>query len=479
MKRTSLTLRLSMMFVCAVVAVLVVAGFTFDAFSRHHFKALDRQAMTEKLESIRQIMDGEAGSADSSEVVLQLQALLGAHQELSASITTKGGKTIFATPNAVKHPLSYSGDPEEDLWEWTAGSHMYRGMQAQVRLVNEAEPLTAWLSLDITNHLHFVETLRWWLVIGLTISALVSAALGWLVARSGLKPVAQVTQVAASMSAGSLKERIPMDAVPRELESLVSSFNAMLARLEESFVRLSNFSADIAHELRTPISNLRTHTEVILAKKRAPEIYEENLYSNLEDLNRLSNIIDGMLFLAKSDNGLVLPAKEKIELRTVVEKLFEYYQLLADDTGVKLQVSGHGTVCGDGMMLDRMISNLVSNALRYTPPNSAISVKIEPNGDMVSLSVQNPGEEIAAEHLPRLFDRFYRVDPARREGATNNAGLGLAIVKSLVDVHGGAVGCASEGGYTTFTINLSAWDSDAHNPGYTNAAARSSEETLS
>jgi two-component system, OmpR family, heavy metal sensor histidine kinase CusS len=460
MKRASLTLRLSMMFVCAVVAVLVVAGFTFDGFSQHHFKALDRQSMTEKLESIRQIMDGEAGSADPSEVVLQLQALLGAHQELSASIITSGGKTIFATPNAVGLPPFSSDVLGEDMWEWTAGGHMYRGMKAQVHLVNEAEPLTAWLSLDVTSHMHFVQTLRWWLVIGLAISALISAGLGWLVARSGLKPVAQVTQVAASMSAGSLKERIPMDSVPRELELLVTSFNAMLARLEESFARLSNFSADIAHELRTPISNLRTHTEVILTKKRAPEDYEENLYSNLEDLNRLSSIIDGMLFLAKSDNGLVLPAKEKIELRSVVEKLFEYYELLADDTGVKLQVVGHGAVNGDGTMLDRMISNLLSNALRYTPPDSIISVKIEPLGRMVSLSVENPGEEIAVEHLPRLFDRFYRVDPARREGTTNHAGLGLAIVKSLVDAHDGIVGCVSRDGHTTFIISLPAWPAD-------------------
>lgn len=460
MKRVSLTFRLSMMFVCAVVAVLVVAGFTFDAFSRHHFKALDRQAMTEKLESIRQIMDGEAGSAAPSEVVLQLQALLGAHQELSASITTMGGKTFFATSNAVGHPSTSSGDLGNDMWEWTAGGHVYRGMKAQVHLANEAEPMTAWLNLDITRHMHFVETLRWWLVIGLAISALISAGLGWLVARSGLKPVAQVTQVAASMSAGSLKERIPMDSVPRELELLVTSFNAMLARLEESFARLSNFSADIAHELRTPISSLRTHTEVILTRKRAPEDYEENLYSNLEDLNRLSSIIDGMLFLAKSDNGLVLPAKGKVELRSVVEKLFEYYQLLADDTGLKLQAYGDGAVYGDVTMLDRVISNLLSNALRYAPPDSTISVKIEPYGRMINLSVVNPGEEIASEHLPRLFDRFYRVDPARREGATNNAGLGLAIVKSLVDVHEGKVGCVSIDGHTTLIISLPAWPVD-------------------
>lgn len=460
MKRVSLTFRLSMMFVCAVVAVLVVAGFTFDAFSRHHFKALDRQTMAEKLESIRQIMDGEAGSAAPSEVVLQLQALLGAHQELSASITTMGGKTFFATPSAVGHPATSSGDLGNDMWEWTAGGHVYRGMKAQVHLANETEPLTAWLNLDITSHMHFVETLRWWLVIGLAISALISAGLGWLVARSGLKPVAQVTQVAASMSAGSLKERIPMDYVPRELELLVTAFNAMLGRLEESFARLSNFSADIAHELRTPISNLRTHTEVILTKKRAPEDYEENLYSNLEDLNRLSNIIDGMLFLAKSDNGLVLPAKAKVELRSVVEKLFEYYQLLADDTGLKLQVTGHGTVYGDVTMLDRMISNLLSNALRYTPPDSTISVKIERLGKTISLSVENPGGEIVEEHLARLFDRFYRIDPARREGATNHAGLGLAIVKSLVEAHDGSVACVSRDGYTTFTISLPEWPAD-------------------
>jgi two-component system heavy metal sensor histidine kinase CusS len=459
MKRTSLTLRLSLMFVCATVAVLVVAGFTFDAFSRHHFKGLDRQLMTEKLESIRQIMDGEAGSADSSEVVLQLQALLGAHQELSASIVTLSGRTIFATSDGAAQPASNAHEVGQDMLEWTAAGHMYRGMKAEVHLVNEAEPLTAWLSLDVTSHMHFVETLRWWLVIGLAISALVSAALGWLVARSGLRPVAQVTQVAASMSVGSLKERIPLESVPHELELLVSSFNAMLGRLEDSFVRLSNFSADIAHELRTPISNLRTHTEVILTKKRAPEDYEENLYSNLEDLNRLSGIIDGMLFLAKSDNGLVLPEKQKIELRSVVEKLFEYYQLLADDIGVTLHVSGAGKVFGDLTMLDRMISNLLSNALRYTASGSKISVTIESEGNIVNLSVINPGEEIPAEHLPRLFDRFYRADPARREGATSNAGLGLPIVKSLAEAHDGSVGCYSEGGYTVFTISLPAFGS--------------------
>lgn len=135
----------------------------------------------------------------------------------------------------------------------------------------------------------------------------------------------------------------------------------------------------------------------------------------------------------------------------------EYYQLLADDTGLKLKVIGYGEVRGERTMLDRMVSNLLSNAIRYTPSGGTISVNIEPSGSMVNLSVQNPGQEIAAEHLPRLFDRFYRVDPARRGSSTNNAGLGLAIVKSLVDAHDGTVECVSVDGRTTFTISLPAW----------------------
>lgn len=457
MKRASLTFRLSLMFVCAVVAVLVVAGFSFYELSRHHFKALDRQTLEEKLDSTRQIMDGQSGANDSSEVELQLKALLGAHPELTAIILASDGTVVFAAPNAVSLPPLNELSPDPDMWEWSNDGHQYRGMTAKVRSVHQAEPVTVWLILDITSHMHFFQTLQWWFVIGLAISAVISAALGWVVARSGLKPVEQVTQVAASMSARSLKDRIPIESVPHELVQLVSSFNAMLGRLDESFMRLSNFSADIAHELRTPISNLRTHTEVILAKKRAPESYEENLYSNLEDLNRLSSIIDGMLYLAKSDNGLLLPAREKVELRQVVDKLFEYYQLLADDKGIQLQVTGHGAVLGDGVMMDRVISNLLSNALRYTPAGATITIRIEVLGAVTSIVVENPGDGIDEEHRERIFDRFYRVDPARREGHTSNAGLGLAIVRSLVEAHGGTIICESSHGLTRFELRLPAF----------------------
>jgi two-component system heavy metal sensor histidine kinase CusS len=154
----------------------------------------------------------------------------------------------------------------------------------------------------------------------------------------------------------------------------------MLGRLEDAFVRLSNFSADIAHELRTPVSNLLTHTEVVLTKKRDLDAYEENLYSNLEDLKRMSRMIDDMLFLAKADNGLIVPGADLMWTSpNSYTKLFEYYQFLAEDRGIQLTLQGRGKVRGDRLMIDRALSNILSNALRYTPEGNEISVQIRAN----------------------------------------------------------------------------------------------------
>jgi two-component system heavy metal sensor histidine kinase CusS len=235
---------------------------------------------------------------------------------------------------------------------------------------------------------------------------------------------------------------------------MVSSFNAMLSRLDDAFVRLSNFSADIAHELRTPVSNLMIHTEVVLSRKRDIEDYEDNLYSNLDDLKRMSRMIDDMLFLAKSDNGLIPHENKPIDLLEVVEKLLEYYRLLADERGINLTVSGGGSVRGDVLMLHRAVSNLLSNALRYTPEGRTINVDIQQRNTSTFVVVENPGETIAPEHLEKLFDRFYRADPARREGSPSNAGLGLSITRSIVEAHEGKIWCTSSNRKTAFHMEF-------------------------
>ncbi|MBT8764850.1 heavy metal sensor histidine kinase [Metapseudomonas boanensis] len=454
MRHLSLTARMSLMFMLAVTAVLTVAGLSFNHLSQRHFKSLDRQILVEKLESAQSILQGLPSVTDFTELKPQLSALLGAHRDLAAIILDSHGKVLFAEPAMVNVPQGLRVRSAPTMWEWEDQEFMYRGLTAELNVPGLTAPLTLLLVLDVTHHMAFFEALQRWFIIGLIISALVSAGLGWVVARSGLRPLRQVTQMAASMSARSLKERIPMEPVPLELQQLMASFNAMLARLDEAFMRLSNFSADIAHELRTPVSNLMTHTEVVLSRKRDIGAYEENLYSNLDDLKRMSRMIDDMLFLAKADNGLIVPQRERIGLEKIVGKLFEYYQLMADEREITLKLSGSGSARGDALMLDRAISNLLSNALRYTPPGNAISVTITQTSATTTLSVENPGDTIPAEHLKLLFDRFYRADPARREGAPSNAGLGLAITRSIVEAHRGWIWCTSANGRTAFHMEF-------------------------
>lgn len=454
MNRLSLTTRMSLLFMLAVTAVLTVAGLSFNHLSQHHFKMLDQQALTEKLQSTQRIL-GDLTSVDQfNEIKPELQALLGAHRDLTAIILDSKGTLLFADPRPINVPQQFRTTSNSNVWEWQEQEQMFRGMTAEAMVTGQEKPFTVILIFDVTQHMSFFATLQRWFWIGLVISALVSAGLGWMVASSGMRPIRQVTRVAASMSAKSLKERIPLAPVPKELQQLVSSFNAMLSRLDDAFVRLSNFSADIAHELRTPVSNLMTHTEVILSRKRDIEDYEDNLYSNLDDLKRMARMIDDMLFLAKSDNGLMTHEDKTIDLLEVVEKLLEYYRLLADERGISLTVSGRGSVRGDVLMLHRAISNLLSNALRYTPEGQTISMDIRQDLKKAIVTVENPGETIAPEHLEKLFDRFYRADPARREGSPSNAGLGLAITRSIIEAHEGRIWCTSSNGKTAFHMEL-------------------------
>ena len=455
MKQLSLTARLSLLFMLAVAAVLSVAALSFNRLSQHHFELLDRQVLVEKLEATQAMLADPAAGGRLEQLHPQLSALLGAHRDLAASILAADGRELFAEPGALGIPQRFRGYPDGALWEWQSQDKWYRGLTARLAVPgqaepSQAEPVTLLLALDVTHHMTFFETLQRWFWIGLSISALVSAGLGWVVARSGLRPLRQVTQLAASVSADSLKARIPLEPVPLELQQLVSSFNAMLGRLDDAFVRLANFSADIAHELRTPLSSLMTHTEVILSRKRDLDTYEESLYSNLEDLKRMARMIDDMLFLAKADNGLIIPERRQVALEALVAKLFDYYQLLAEDRGVELRMSGSGSVRGDPSMLHRAVSNLLSNALRYTPAGQTIEVRISQTPAATCLSVENPGQSIPAEHLERLFDRFYRADPARREGSPSNAGLGLAITRSIVAAHRGKICCSCANGWTAF-----------------------------
>ena len=206
--------------------------------------------------------------------------------------------------------------------------------------------------------------------------------------------------------------------------------------------------------LRTPVTTLLTQTQVALSKPRDANEYREILYSSVEEYERLAQMINDMLFLAKAENGLYRPDRAEVDLIAETKALFEFYECWADERGVALALHGGATVTGDKLMLRRLLSNLLSNAIRHTPPAGTVTVRIEKGPERsVSISVDNPGTAIPEEHIPRLFDRFYRAEGGRQQGG-DGAGLGLAIAKSIVELHGGAINATSNDAFTRFQAAL-------------------------
>jgi two-component system, OmpR family, heavy metal sensor histidine kinase CusS len=228
----------------------------------------------------------------------------------------------------------------------------------------------------------------------------------------------------------------------------------MLARLEDAFRRLSDFSSDLAHELRTPISNLMTQTQVALSQPRDAATYLEVLGSNAEEFERLARTISDMLFLAKADHGLMLPSRENIVIEQEIGLLFDFYEALAAERGIDLELSGSGQLDGDRLMLRRALSNLLSNALRHAPDGSGVAVRIERSASEVVVTVENQGETIAEAHLPHLFERFYRADGARVYHPAEGAGLGLPIARAIATAHHGSVSVESSEGITRFSLRF-------------------------
>jgi two-component system heavy metal sensor histidine kinase CusS len=245
---------------------------------------------------------------------------------------------------------------------------------------------------------------------------------------------------------------MPVQAVPAEMADLAQTLNQMLERLQDDFRRLSEFASDLAHELRTPISNMLTQTQVTLSTPRENAAYRDILASNAEELQRLARMVADMLFLAKTERGVDLPHKERFMAADESQALLDFYEAVADDKGISLTAQGNGSIEGDRLMFRRALSNLLSNALRHTPAggNVRIIVIALPNGTEVS--VENTGEDIDPEVLPRLFDRFYRADPARAHPTSDGAGLGLAITKAIVEAHGGRASVKSAQGVTCFSL---------------------------
>ena len=292
-------------------------------------------------------------------------------------------------------------------------------------------------------------------------SAFVLCAIGgYLIARRGILSLSRIASAAGQIGHATLHERILREGLPSELDQLAASFNAMLDRLEHSFERISQFSEDIAHELRTPVNNLRGGIEVVLGKPRSSDEYREALSSALEECERLARLVDRLLFIARSENAGGPLDREPIDLGEDLHKTCEFFSVTAEEAGIILKNDAPPGVLltANRDLLRSLVGNLISNALSHTPRGGSVHVTASTEGSTVVIRVADTGKGIPPEHLPHIFDRFYRVDRSRTKNS-GGVGLGLAIVKSIANLHGATVGIESSlGKGTTITVRFPVMD---------------------
>ncbi|TKC87669.1 heavy metal sensor histidine kinase [Trinickia terrae] len=345
---------------------------------------------------------------------------------------------------------------QSDIAEWhTAKGVPVRGLAADA-VLRDGTPVTTIIARNMTDRWllldYYRDRLYWVGLAGMLLAFLMS----WMLVRESLRPLREIARKAGTVTVDRLSTRIEADDVPSELAALVASLNRMLGRLHDGFQRLSQYTADLAHDMRTPLGNLRGATEVALARPRSADEYQATLASNLEECDRISRMIESVLFLARAEHPQFVARLGDLDVAKELAHIADYFEGLADDAGVHLRVTGNAQLRADAELFRRAVSNLLANALRYTTRGGDITLAAEEAPDAVRVTVANQGTPIAPELLERIFDRFYRVDPSRKRESNNagSTGLGLAIVRTIMDLHGGRAHAESDAASTRFILTF-------------------------
>jgi two-component system heavy metal sensor histidine kinase CusS len=455
----SLALRLTAWYVGSSFAILLIATVALYLILIGNLRREQDAFLADKVRFIREMLQKRPDDlADLKEEVEQTWAPR-QFARVYVRVIDSSGAVLAESPEMSDRidskmfpsPIPNDVEPGEGVTLRGKLGSVLRAVSAQAEVGEEGDQIAtiqAALNTDAAREL--VGGYRTTLLVVLGAGLGLCGFAGYWLARAGLKPLRQIAATTERISSVNLAERIGVDGLPSELSSLARRFNDMLERLEDSFERLSRFSADIAHELRTPLNNLKVGVEVALGRGRSLDEYRETLGSCLEECNRLSRIIDSMLFIARSEDPRTQIRREPVDVSRELLRLREFFEVPAAEAGVELMISCAPNVHADldRLLFQRAVSNLVSNALRYTPRGGRVAVAAARENGELRVEVSDTGCGIAADDLPHIFDRFYRADPAR-SNAAGNAGLGLAIVKSIVGLHGGTITARSMPGEGT------------------------------
>jgi two-component system heavy metal sensor histidine kinase CusS len=466
----SLAARLTAWYAFAAFALVLVATSVLYATVTRHMRRTERALVIDRLHTLQAVLSEPADPAPSIELIEEIEREWpgGARAHVYARILDSKGRSFTETRGMNDRDLPLAAFPppvpvhaltDSRITRREASGRIFALYSVRLNAAEEStDSITAQLAVDATDDHTLLATYLRRMAVALVATLLIATWVGRRIARRGFEPVERIGRTLRHIRSSTLYERLDASGLPIELSALAETCNEMLDGLEEAFAKLSRFSADIAHELRTPINNLRGEVEVALARPRSSEEYRSVLGSCLEEAQRLSKLIASLLFLARAEGAAVQARKQTLNLAGEIAAVAEFYEALASEAGVTLTVetAGRLEIPVDRSLFQSALGNLVENAITATPRGGRVTIRAARDAGEVRVDVSDSGRGIPAAELPRVFDRLHRVDPSRAGGgASGGAGLGLAIVKSIATLHGGTVSIRSdEVTGTTATLRL-------------------------
>jgi len=455
MRQASLSLRLGLGVTLMGAALVLLLGCLAVFALEHELDSRARKDLARKMLQVEHNLRVDLRSEDLGNRAHPLLDLVMGHDNLSLSVLTLDGRhphLLILGPALESQVGALYTDARLRFHEWrdSTGQQLLT-VTRQMRLRDDT-PVRVMMSLNRADDNDLLQAYLHSTLLALPLLLLLIGAGAWWLVQRGLKPLRHFRRIAGKVSAQDLQHRLPDHGLPVELAELATGINVMLDRLDHGVRQLSQFSDDLAHELRTPLSNLMGKAQVTLARERDSENYREVLADSIDELTRLNRIINDMLFLAQVSQPQVQLALKPLSLTDETQQVLELFSYSAEHKALTLQLKGWGTALADRLMFQRALSNLLSNAIRHSPEGREVNLGIERRGNEVWLWVANEGPGILDEHLPQLFERFYRAGSGRSrlEGGT---GLGLAIVKSIMQLLGGRVEVSSScAGPTRFSL---------------------------
>lgn len=458
---SSISRRLVIGFGGAFIALSLLSGLFLYFLLTGQLRTQRQALLQDRLDAITSLLKTSSHGLTELKERVENEWPLRGGERVFVEIQDGGGALVTQSPDL-------SNSLVKTLHDMVGGERIIRDHKSQLRYLAtmvQAEnslglkgPIRIRIAIGEEQTSDFLASLREILFAVFLFNVFVSLLVGWQLVRREMQPLARIAAQIERIDSQNLHQRILIDPLPAELRSLAQSFNHSLDRLEEAFDRLSRFSSDLAHELKSPIANMMGSIEVALSRPRSADEYRDNLESNLEECARISRIADGLLFLARAENSQRALNVSTFDLKSEIKSILEFFEPSAAEKSIDLSFSLHSDselkISAEKTLFQQMLGNLVNNAISYTSEGGKVEVGFRKDQRATILFVRDNGVGISQKDIPFIFDRFYRVDPSRNVRSGGN-GLGLAIVKSIAHLHNGEVIVESEPGKgSCFSIRL-------------------------